>query len=838
MRRRAWAVILAASLVLAAVPALAVLPPAHQAGNNAYYVSGDCASCHIPHKAPAVRRGFPINPSATATYGYIGAFCMERCHLNVSGGTGDGGDLIYADTTGSVANNIAGGAAGALVGSHGLNLYASGGNAPYGTIVASSLPYGADGDADPMECTTCHNVHSDAADSSRALLQLDMDLLCIACHVSRVPAGFTDTWGTVLGSTNPGSHPVGTDVNDDSDAQANSGIRVGIPTAYGSTAFDMAYVPAANPDTQHHLGGHLWNGAIGTDASSPLSCVTCHQVHGRQNDPGDVQPPTTAANVSEDLLVIQQSAMGTAEPDIHANGGRSADTNNALCEGCHTHDGATTSDWNPGATSYSHPVDDMATSLNMGTIAAFDVAGSTVEWPFGTASGTANIGMGADVAGGGFRVLCESCHTPHPAANVAPASGKTAGSLYSGVPQNNTHILRRTETQLCSACHINTPPGHHPANVAEAPSANFGDAVIDGDADAILNCGDCHRNAGAHNWGFNHFPGLVAAWEPNNLPSSGWGDLVSDNGRSLYEASDYGTTTSQTPGTDQLINASASKECFDCHTKGRNPGSGDFSPTYGAKSRSNARYQNFGDGTHFLGSFATTYLDSGLYLGTDPFNAETGDWNSDTNITYYSRYGGTTTNPELVCESCHGLRIASFANGTNLTTRANVDALLVAGYSEGQSRQDTGGRVESGLCEGCHDRIAGGSGSTHVLSLDTVNRSSRPGYASGALTTATATGLADQGGAPNDGDYVATDKFNCDGCHQPHNGATNAGTMILDTAAANVPLATGVTNPRSNVAINLYGSAYSRSVAADHQWGKGQTTAGAKDSFCAQCHNW
>ena len=134
MSKRILLLMVGAAIVLAAPSAFAILPPAHQAANNRNFISGDCAACHIPHKAPAIKRGFPLNPSAGAqtSYGFIGAFCMERCHLNISGATPSGHDLIAADTTGSVAFNIGGGANGAAIGSHGLNLLNSGNNAPGG----------------------------------------------------------------------------------------------------------------------------------------------------------------------------------------------------------------------------------------------------------------------------------------------------------------------------------------------------------------------------------------------------------------------------------------------------------------------------------------------------------------------------------------------------------------------------------------------------------------------------------------------------------------------------------------------------------------------------------
>ena len=329
----------AAALVLTAGSAFA-LTAAHQSGQTGYVNGGDCAACHIPHKAAGAKRGFPIEPLAATqtTYGYIGAFCLQRCH---------DGTVANANLSGSVMVNFAGGANGALPGSHGLNLLAAGGHAPSSTIVSSTLPYGHDARTNAMECTTCHNVHANATgDTSEALLTEDIDTLCDTCHTNR---GAGDgSWSGYGYANATGSHPVGTNVTGDAGGGAS-------PIEW-PTVFTVAYGTSG----AHNLGGHLINGGAG--GSAGMTCATCHAVHGSQPD---ANPPAVAATYTEDLLAAAATVgtTGTVEPNMHGTG--AGDTNNTLCEGCH---GLTASKWNPGSGGGSHPVDAMYGTGEVGSL--------------------------------------------------------------------------------------------------------------------------------------------------------------------------------------------------------------------------------------------------------------------------------------------------------------------------------------------------------------------------------------------------------------------------------------------------------------------------------------
>lgn len=766
---------------------------AHQE-TNTVADSGDCSACHIPHKAPAAKRGFPLSPSAGAqtTYGYVGAFCLERCHLNVTGTTGDAGNLSWANTASTVAAaTFGGGASGDTAGSHGMNLVA--GHTPSSTTVPNTLPYGNGTSTKAFECTTCHNVHDNASgDASNALLMLDIDALCDECHTAR---GAGDgAWGALYGSGNTvGSHPVGTDVNND-EGGAASPIRVGIGSTYADTAFDQPYGAA----TMHNLGGHLINGAAGTDASSPITCSTCHAVHGVEADAGDANP-TGGTTGTEDLLVIAQgAASGTTEPNRHANG--AGDANNALCEGCHvTNDGTTNiAGWNPGGTAFSHPADAMADAdaftagtqavPDFGNIAATNIAGSTAEWPFGSATAVANIGMGTNgAAGTQVRVICESCHTPHPAAN----NGATG---YSGVPASGTPILRRANATLCGVCHNASNPRHHPIGAGLMAGLFDDDAIsATATADADLTCSDCHNGANmAHNWTVANFPTLDADWEP-----AGNG-LAADANNNRYQAN-------------------TSKECNDCHFGG----TARYSPTaYNASATDidgNTYYDDLGDGSHFLGTINAAFGWASGYYNSAAFNASTTVWPESGG---WSRFAGTASPGIFVCESCHELQPTKNVAST---------PLLLGFFDEGNTLVTGEGteRYASEFCEGCHGRSPGGN-ITHPMTLDTVTKANDAGLSPVTLiTTGTRSGAASPvptyaGAGPGDSNYPAANAMNCDSCHQVHDAATTSGTYILDALAAKVVSAA----PRSAATTLYTANDYTRSLVTDVNY----------ELFCTMCH--
>lgn len=584
-----------AAMLLVAAPSAFALTAAHTA-THTKASQGDCSGCHLPHKAKGAERLFPIAPGAgaIASLGFIGAFCAEYCHAAAA--------LPNADATGTALYNVGGGATGIARGSHGIGRVP--GNRPQHTVIPATLPYG-DGTngtdalgSTGFECTTCHNPHKNATgDTSEALLQLDIDALCDECHTARGQGN--TTWASGYGDANAlGSHPVGTDVNDDIVGNGGSGIFVGIGNAPGASAFDAAYGASA----AHNLGGHLINGgakdgATGA-ATNGVTCATCHAVHGLQPDGG------ATTNPFEDLIVIQQGTQGTAEPAFRANG--NGDDSNALCFACHSWNSTAAGAWNPGATSQSHPVYPQAGSADRGISAVTDFSAAAQAWPFGSATNGVGLSVG---------VLCESCHAPHPTdSNVAPLYGAVAG----------THILRADEQALCDLCHTGSFADHHPAGIAM--TARYVDAAIDTGVVGVLECADCHQGNGAHNWLVPAGVGLNPAWEP------------ADNGRA-------------TDGSGARFQANTSKECIDCHTNaGAHP-----SPT---QLGDDGALTDRGEGSHYIGASSSSIANGNLANGTlgtggtTAFNAFTGLYPGGG----WPRFGGTAAaDYVMVCESCHEL---------------------------------------------------------------------------------------------------------------------------------------------------------------------------------------
>ncbi len=691
-------------MMLCAAPAFgSVLGTAH---DQAIGDQGTCSSCHIPHKALGARM-WPLDMGGySGAYGDVGALCYY-CH-------GAGGGMVIADTVQNFV--MSAGTDDDLT--HGRDALMI----PNGDAVDDTLPHGGN---NPFECTTCHNVHDD---SNKPFLQDDIDVLCSRCHNNRLfvgglPSQTQDAWGDFYGADNPGSHPVGTDVWDDSDAPANSPIDM-------SGSAELTYVYDSGPTT-HNLGGHLIDGVDNPASGNGITCVTCHAVHGVQLD--SIYPLGMAPVAN--LLTIDQP---TANGGSIKNG--DGDPRNALCEACHGTDAGATATIdastgvaytgslrvNPGSTIGTHPVDDL------GAAGSASVGAFPAGWPVGSAAGT-NVSPAP---------ICESCHTPHPNANSGRASIFTA---------SGTHILRGSEDDtsvdyVCTKCHTFAEgAGHHPSNVAMPEAGPIADSLI-GNRDGTLTCGDCHEaGSGAHNWA-GAGVGLDPDWEP------------AGNGRGL--------------AADERVTAGASKECWDCHYKegasdGPTANIDDDGSAVGHTWRTDSpSYQDIGSGTHFLGDTTMAY-NLGNFGGA--FDATSDNWTGQGQANpRWSRFDGDGVGTgTVVCESCHDIEADKNVPDT---------AMLLAYYADGSTTADAD---PSGLCEGCHGTQPGG-GNPHPMTGDNVTRmndtlsTSRTGddrfiRATGIITS------------ESNATFPASDAMNCDSCHQPHDADTEGGTYIYDS---------------------------------------------------------
>ncbi|HEY5997707.1 MAG TPA: cytochrome c3 family protein, partial [bacterium] len=696
----AAAALAAASLALFAARGAqgGVAGTAHDLGGDA---GGTCAVCHLPHKA-AGEKLWPTDMSGKNRYGVIGALCYY-CH-----GPGDaGGSGIIASNLANVWDEH----------SHGR----AAGRNPDGEAASDmTLPYVAEAAGGEFECTTCHNVHDDGF---RPFLWDSMDRLCLRCHPRRNFVGGQESaepgeWGTsYFGATNPGSHPLGTDVP--------GPLRQTAPVDASFAALGLLAWDAGAPGT-HNLGPHLVGGATTTGAGGGgVGCNTCHAVHGRYPEGGTETPPT------EDLLAVPQGADAAG----HANGAGGASS--ALCESCHRGPqpaGYAGAAWpNPGGMPFTHPVDDFDALGERGVTAL------PAGWPAG---GNSTAVMQPNL-------VCGSCHLPHPLAAFtaqpeAPPRGDGLG----------TPLLRDETTAICADCHTQGFGLHHPVGAGLMGGGRFRDVFI-GNQDDDLTCDDCHVAGGAHNWPVPGMPGLDPDWRPKDPSLSA--TQPSDNGR-IAEAK----------GERFLLERSL--ECFRCHTDSGSR----FTPTRGREGgrHENQQYQALGDGSHFLGKTKLDFAQG--RVNGNPWNAKTDRWP----VGGQSRFGGTSDEPVLVCESCHSLQ------GTSV---APESSLLMEEYTEGAV-------VDSNpLCEACHGR-GSSKGGNHPMTGDPVSFAVDSGREQQTLKTTggpfripenpNGTGANTPNAPTGPATYPRADAMNCDSCHQTHDAS--AATIILEVRSADI----------------------------------------------------
>ncbi len=785
MKRLFIAALAIAGLICFSVPsAMAVIDnTSHDLTAGA---QGACSTCHVPHKSVGSRLWPKAVGSATTTdYGEVGLLCYY-CH-----GVGGGASFPNA-----VQNNIMLKASQASH-SHGIlaaNIPAGGNN----LTNATDLPYVAQSS---IQCTSCHNVHDDTA---RPFLRKNYDILCQDCHSQRTYnnsdgptaqfGAWTLTGANSVGDNNAsGSHPVGSNITGNVSGGAS-------PINFALTP----YINLARSATIDNwvLGGHLGN-------NGGVMCGSCHAPHGVDMDD---EPAVAALHPTNDILVFDQGEAGAAEDGGAANG--NGLTNDKLCESCH-YTTATTfnsgtganysvTSWNvtgaggtdagtnyakqpnPGATAYTHPVDDLGTSAG-NIVTAFPTG-----WPTGSNTGT-NISAP--------NVICESCHTPHPRANAA----RTTIVQSTGSP-----ILRNSAINICTNCHGTELAGHHPTGLGimttrfnSTSSANVENQRI-GDGNADLTCGDCHGGSGggAHNWGAPGV-GLDADWVPANN-ARGAGDTVG--------------------GTNLPDNAAnMSDSCKQCHMNTQG-GTAHQSPTKNAGDagaavthtwRTNSGYTDLGEGTHYIGDNLSNLYASGVFAGT-AFNALSDVWDNVDQADGQGRGGWSRWYGKLGsvgCQSCHELEPDKNVPGT---------ALLLGWYKDGDTVTNDTTNDPSSFCQGCHGATPGG-GKPHPMTGATIGRAQLDGRSTPTLMTAIQTDVYLGAGAPTrlggTSTFPAANAMNCDSCHQPHDAATYGGTYIYEAPNANVT-GDAFTYPNSGH-IPIRGS---------------EITNIEDQNFCNQCH--
>jgi predicted CXXCH cytochrome family protein len=867
---------------------------------------GVCSTCHIPHKSTGNRLWFN-NMVTGASGGTVGELCSE-CH---GGGGGYGAGLL--DEAGGAALTVFAPNAHQLL----SNYYTQ--NATESNVAdwlssptaLTSFPYAGAGSTGLIECTTCHNVHDNS--NFRPFLRASIRDICVKCHTRRHINGagalVTETaesnaignWDTnLVGVNNPGTHPVGINISGnvsggdtpiitwtgsgtvwDTDVaitQLSSPIRPW--TEFKIQPFDEGGTGTNfTPSDPLQAGYATWNlgrhvadvdnaggtlGVPGDGTTGGVVCVSCHAIHGVQND-SDItivqQPP------SINLLAMPQ-ATSTYDNEACANGGNGDGTDglaigpgtdpaNFLCESCHHADDTTgffksndnDADYggkyypNPGGEAYTHPIDD-ATVVN--DIVSSFAPSEPVVWPNGGAGGAgASWDPGKKAASP--IPICESCHLPHPAWSIHKNRGDVVGT-------SSEYLLRSTHSNICNSCHTTADFSHHPtgplpANVSQnllttnhpdpwTSTEPGADGMIgDGDAAGELTCGDCHNGGGAagtagaaHNWPGKNALGLDPDWMPVNNGRNSTDTMaeelkLSDRQSDTCELCHYLLRTAPT-ATVQTPTAYAADAYRDTV--------GQFPEVDGRETIPPDEFQRHGSGTHFLGTIDTSSADSAVRqwalgvvydpdgAGEEPFDPRTQAWPNgntfnDTN-TAWSRWGTTTAGEHLVCESCHELEPDKNAPGSKL---------LVYFFQENKDSPRTGDNSgTSYFCEGCHGKD--GPIGTHPMTGNTVSRTGTllstvitnpllsaaapSAVPSSAWSGSVAAGTSTFPTPTNDTD------MSCDSCHQVHDGPDNAGTYILD-------------GPNGNFILNAGG--YVQRGGANHP------TAPANldyTGFCDQCH--
>ena len=553
--------------------------------------------------------------------------------------------------------------------SHGRKMRLS--NPPPGTdAVGSGLPYvyATEGH---FECTTCHNPHDD---SYRPFLRADINVICARCHARRNYVGGTDfsgpmaragLWGmdSNTGEANPGSHPVGNDVTENTAG--------GPPVTIGA----LFRIPFSPQPAQWSLGPHLSEGSLGG-----VTCLTCHAVHGLALD-REAYGDSALAHPPNPLFLATPQAEGTVAGygRTVANG---AGHTNSLCESCHSvHPGR------PGL--FSHPTDSFPSGTDMGV----------EQFPEGWPEGDVSI-AGQNVSP---TPICETCHVPHPEAAVQAGRRDVitgAGAFILRAP------VHRSEggTVLCDNCHSTEMADHHPINrIYDSSGVPYLRNAGAGPGD-VLTCSTCHW--GAHNWAQPGWAGLDPSWLPY------------DNGRDVLQAEDmYNPDMSKTcmdchyfmdgDGASVSPTLGPSQSVID-------PNDAEYEH-YQAADRSM--------GTHYIGRIHQND-DELIWLNEpiiDMFDA-TRTWREqrpDSDYTDgladgWSRFGGENTRDKrvIVCESCHELEP---------DRNRGFNHLLLAPYEEGRNGAYEYGSEDDGrdiLCESCHGNPEG----SHPMTGSIVSR--------------------------------------------------------------------------------------------------------------------
>ena len=381
-----------------------------------------------------------------------------------------------------------------------------------------------------------------------------------------------------------------------------------------------------------------------------------------------------------------------------------------------------------------------------------------------TWSVTGILGPGAPVGSywgtnSGDVIVCESCHDMH--------YGSSSTSLLRG-PIDGPNVL--TSNSNCDACHsTSTMPNHHPAGVVYTGIA-----------------GPLTRTT-AFNWGTYAFGTAGPAYSFATGGVMTCGTCHGGSGAHNIPGAFPGLTS---------VN-SCSDMCVDCHTT--NPST--YTATTGIATQSTTVTTQ---ASHFVGTLSTAGY------------VRTAVWGSTGLASKYC-----TTNTQIICESCHTLKIntgtlpgptSSNSTAVGTAVRANVRLLLERNGNLNSVYNTSITGTNADMCTGCH----GGSPTGGTAQAGTATH---PTISMGMTVAAT---------APIQAKIVAgtvslngANMVNCESCHRPHDAAAGSGALILEAAGT---ASTKTAGPGA--------------VAFDRATGNGGANYTEEATFCNYCHSY
>lgn len=472
---------------------------------------------------------------------------------------------------------------------------------------------------------------------------------------------------------------------------------------------------------------------------------------------------------------------GTAADRWDLGGHRqtSVATGNMICATCHTvhgneldttipnnlltiqNAGAATSalcqgchEANPGAAgSFTHPIN--RTQPNWTAIVSIPATGG---WDLGL-SGTDNV------------LVCSTCHDMHYA--------RVNTALWRGGATTTA-----TYASYCGECHTGdvvwaaADGRHHPS----------------GSTSAVITLGTNMRGSGAQapiistadtdiNWNQNFATlGAGATLAPAGTARYGLGGDSRMNCATCHGLGAH-NLTSAFPG---LVGRAVESEmCVDCHS---------FNPsTYTSIETTQAM-------SHYVGPILNS-----TYKRTTAF---------DNSLITPEYAADGSTNGEVMCKSCHGIRKnssygasavkqVSKNNGTVPAMKTNVRASVALLLEKAGNDIEVSAAADSGnyMCTGCHGAAPGNTGTTTHPVEPTITLSATTDVTGRIASAAQAT-------------LTNGSKVNCESCHRPHDATTGSGGFILE----------GVASGSDKALFSLHGNT-----------GTGHYTD--QQGLCTQCHN-